>query len=54
MRCGWLRASKPAFLDAATVDALLELVREGDAGLLTRLWEVRGTAGHPLNAEALD
>ena len=45
---------EPAFLDAVTVDALLELVREGDAGLLERLWEVRGTPGHPLNAEALD
>lgn len=45
---------EPAFLDATTVDALLELVGEGDAGLLERLWEVRGTPGHPLNAEALD
>jgi hypothetical protein len=45
---------EPAFLDVATVDALLELVREGDAGLLDRLWEVRGTPGNPLNAEALD
>lgn len=45
---------EPAFLDVATVDALLELVREGDAGLLVRLWEVRGIPGHPLNAEALD
>jgi hypothetical protein len=45
---------EPAFLDAATVDALLELVREGHAGLLDRLREVRGTLGHPLNAEALD
>lgn len=45
---------EPAFLDAATVDALLELVREGNAELLKRLWEVRGTPGHPLNAEALD
>lgn len=45
---------EPAFLDAATVDALLELVRAGDAGILDRLWEVRGTLGHPLNAEALD
>lgn len=45
---------EPGSLDAATVDALLELVREGDAGLLERLWEVRGSLGHPLNAEALD
>lgn len=45
---------EPAYLDAATVDALLDLVREGDAGLLDRLWEVRGASGHPLNAEALD
>lgn len=45
---------EPASLDAVTVDALLELVRDGDAGLLGRLWEVRGTQGHPLNAEALD
>lgn len=45
---------EPAFLDAATVDALLELVRGGDAGLLEDLWGVRGTPGHPLNAEALD
>ena len=45
---------EPAFLDAATVDALLELVLEGDVGLLDRLQEVRGATGHPLNAEALD
>lgn len=45
---------EPASLDAMTVDALLELVREGDAGLLERLREVRGLPGHPLNAEALD
>lgn len=44
---------EPASLDAATVEALLDLVREADAGLLERLWEVRGTEGHPLNAEAL-
>ena len=43
-----------AYLDAATVDALLDLVGQGDAGLLEQLWEVRGTASHPLNAEALD
>lgn len=43
-----------AYLDAATVDALLDLVRQGDALLLGQLWEVRGTASHPLNAEALD
>ena len=43
-----------AYLDAATVDALLNLARQGDAGLLDQLWEVRGTASHPLNAEALD
>jgi len=41
-------------LDAATVDALLDLVRGGDAELLKQLWEVRGSANHPLNAEALD
>lgn len=45
---------EPMSLDAATVDALLELVREGDAGLLERLWVVRGMPGHPLNAEVLD
>lgn len=57
LRGGALRLAarlEPASLDAATVEALLELVREGDAGLLERLWEVRGTPGHPLNAEALD
>ena len=43
-----------AYLDAATVDALLDLVREGDAELLEQLWEVRGSVNHPLNAEALD
>jgi hypothetical protein len=43
-----------AYLDVATVDALLDLVRQGDAGLLEQLWEVRGTPSHPLNAEALD
>lgn len=45
---------EPAFLDAVTVDALLDLVRTGDAEILERLWQVRGTPGHPLNAEALD
>ena len=45
---------EPAFLDAATVGALRELVCDGDAELLDRLWEVRGTAGHPLNADTLD
>lgn len=50
----WAAELEPAFLDAATVDALRELVRDGDAELLTRLWEVRGTAGHPLNADTLD
>ena len=45
---------EPASLDAATVDALLDLVSKGDADLLERLWEVRGSPGHPLNAEALD
>ena len=45
---------EPASLDLATVDALLDLAREGDDGVLDRLWEVRGASGHPLNAEALD
>lgn len=45
---------EPASLDVATVDALLELVQEGEAGILSRLWEVRGLQGHPMNAEALD
>jgi hypothetical protein len=43
-----------AFLDAATVEALLDLVRQGDPELLEKLWEVRGATSHPLNAEALD
>jgi hypothetical protein len=57
LRGGALRSAaglEPAFLDAATVNALLELVREGHAELLDRLRGVRGTLGHPLNAEALD
>jgi hypothetical protein len=45
---------EPAYLDASTVEALLDLVREGDAGILARMWEVRGREGHPLNSEALD
>ncbi|WP_147443123.1 NACHT domain-containing NTPase [Corallococcus sp. AB011P] len=45
---------EPAFLDAVTVDELLDLVRAGDAGILDHLWQVRGMPGHPLNAEALD
>lgn len=45
---------EPASLDAATIESLLDLVREADANLLQRLWEVRGNDGHPLNAEALD
>ncbi|MBD1853165.1 hypothetical protein H6F87_24795 [Cyanobacteria bacterium FACHB-502] len=43
-----------AYLDAVTVDELLNLVRGGDAELLEQLWEVRGAVNHPLNAEALD
>jgi len=45
---------EPAFLDAVTVDALIDLVRAGDTEILDRLWQVRGTQGHPLNAEGLD
>lgn len=45
---------EPAFLDAVTVDALIDLVRAGDTEILARLWQVRGTQGHPLNAEGLD
>ncbi|GAB4363359.1 MAG: hypothetical protein Kow00114_19330 [Kiloniellaceae bacterium] len=43
-----------AYLDAATVNELLNLARGGDAKLLEQLWEVRGAGNHPLNAEALD
>jgi len=43
-----------AYLDAATVDALLDLVRSGDTELLRLLRETRGAANHPLNAAALD
>lgn len=43
-----------AYLDAATVDALLDLVRSGDAEILRLLWETRGAVNHPLNAVALD
>jgi hypothetical protein len=43
-----------AYLDAATVDTLLDLVRQGDPELFRQLREVRGTASHPLNAGALD
>lgn len=43
-----------AYLDAATVDALFDLVRSGDAELLQLLRETRGAANHPLNAAALD
>lgn len=45
---------EPAFLDAATVDELLLLARDGDSELLRRAWQVRGTEGHPLNAKGLD
>lgn len=45
---------EPAFLDAVTVEALLDLVRTGDKEILYRLWQIRGAQGHPLNAEALD
>jgi hypothetical protein len=45
---------EPASLDAETVAALLDLVRDGDSELLDRLWQVRGVLGHPLNAEGLD
>jgi hypothetical protein len=43
-----------AYLDAATVEALLELAGQGDAEILEKLWGVRGAEKHPLNAEALD
>lgn len=45
---------EPAFLNAVTVDALIDLVRAGDPEILDRLWQVRGTQGHPLNADGLD
>lgn len=45
---------EPAFLDAVTVDALIDLVRAGDTEILARLWQVRGMQGHPLNAEGLE
>lgn len=43
-----------ACLDAATVEALLDLVRSGDEEILRILWETRGAAKHPLNADALE
>lgn len=43
-----------AYLDAVTVHALLDLVRQGDTGLLDQIRKIRGTRNHPLNAEALD
>ncbi len=43
-----------AYLDAATVEALLDLASRGDTGLFAQLWELRGSPNHPLNAEALD
>lgn len=43
-----------AYLDAATVDALLDLVRSGDPELLQLLRETRGAANHPLNAGSLE
>lgn len=45
---------EPKYLDAITVEALLDLVREADDDLVVRMWEVRGAEGHPLNAIALD
>jgi hypothetical protein len=45
---------EPAFLDAATVDALVGLVRDGDTEILTQLWRLRGTEAHPLNEDGLD
>jgi hypothetical protein len=45
---------EPAFLDAVTIDALVELVRAGDTEILARIWQVRGTQVHPLNSEGLD
>ncbi len=47
----WLEA---AYLDAGTVEALIELAGQGDADVLNKLWEVRGAEKHPLNADALD
>ena len=43
-----------SYLDTATVDALLDFVRQGDAELLDLLRELRGVKFHPLNSEALD
>lgn len=45
---------EPASLDVATVDALLNLVRDGESAILEHLWQIRGAQGHPLNAEGLD
>jgi hypothetical protein len=41
-------------LDAVTVGALFDLVRQGDATLLNVFNEKRGTPSHPLNSDALD
>lgn len=45
---------EPTFLDAATVDALLALVREGETALFTQLWSLRASVASPFNALSLD
>ena len=57
LRSPALRATtnlEATYLDSETVGALLDLVRQGDPDLLNQLRARRGTARHPLNAEALD
>ncbi|WP_426732939.1 NACHT domain-containing protein [Myxococcus faecalis] len=43
-----------AYMDADTVEALLNLVHQGDPELLAKLREMRGATSHPLNADSLD
>lgn len=45
---------EPALLDVATVNALLDLMHDGDGDFFDLLWGLRGALGHPLNAEAQD
>ncbi|MEJ5344445.1 MAG: hypothetical protein WHS83_06005 [Chloroflexus sp.] len=50
----WAAHLEAKYLDAITVEALIELVRAGDTEILEWLRQVRGMSGHPLNAEGLD
>jgi len=51
---GWSAFLPAQYIDAETVDAVLQVACQGDDLILSRIREVRSIPTHPLNAVALD